>query len=258
MAKIGAQMFTLRDYCKTVDDIARSLERVKAMGYDGIQASAAGFNTLDVEQIKAIRRAADDNGLAIAATHESLDHMRDQPEAVIEKHKLLDCQYTAIGGFGFKEPPAYAAWSAFATEFSAITRKLADAGLAAGYHNHNHELVALGQGRTPLSVLIDECDAHVWFELDVYWVAAGLGDPAAWINKVAGRIPCIHYKDGSVMPDRSLVMKEVGGGNLNWPAINAASKAAGVEWYLVERDSGELDPFESLEISIKQMRDWGL
>jgi hypothetical protein len=53
-------------------------------------------------------------------------------------------------------------------------------------------------------------------------------------------------------------MCEVGSGNLNWPAINAASSSAGVEWYLVERDSGDLDPFESLEISVRQMREMGL
>ena len=36
---IGAQMYTLRDYCKTPADIATSCAQVKAMGYDGIQAS---------------------------------------------------------------------------------------------------------------------------------------------------------------------------------------------------------------------------
>ena len=54
MTKIGAQMFTLRDFCATPDDIARTLERVKAMGYDGIQGSSAGFNTLDEGELKPV------------------------------------------------------------------------------------------------------------------------------------------------------------------------------------------------------------
>lgn len=53
-------------------------------------------------------------------------------------------------------------------------------------------------------------------------------------------------------------MCEIGRGNLNWPRILQSCKAAGVEWYLVERDSGDLDPFESLKISYEQLRSWGL
>jgi sugar phosphate isomerase/epimerase len=53
-------------------------------------------------------------------------------------------------------------------------------------------------------------------------------------------------------------MFPVGEGNLNWPRINEACRKAGVEWYLVERDAGDLDPFEALERSVKHMRSWGM
>jgi sugar phosphate isomerase/epimerase len=258
MARIGAQMYTLRDHCQTVDDIARACQRLKAMGYDGIQASAGAFNTLDMDQVRRIARVLNDTGLVCGATHESLDNMRDKTEAVLEKHRILDCTYTAIGGYQAHDGFTLDNWTRFAAEFNAVAGKLHEAQLRVGYHNHNHELRPLGDGRTPLGLLIDRCDDHVWFELDVYWIAAGLADPAAWIDRVAGRIPCIHYTDGTIDADRQNLMCEVGAGNLNWPRINAASAAAGVEWYLVERDAGELDPFDSLEISLKNMRAMGL
>lgn len=258
MARIGAQMYTLRDHCKTTDDIARSCQRVKAMGYDGIQASAAGFGTLDTAQLKAIKKACDDNGLAVAATHESFGNMRDHAQAVIEKHQILGCQFTAIGGHNFQGEQTLSLWQDFAKEFSDVARPLHEAGLNVGYHNHNHEFVSLGHGQTPLSVLIEQCEPHIWFELDVYWVAAGFADPAQWIMKVADRCPCLHYKDGTVLPDRTALMTEIGEGNMNWPRINQAAVAAGVQWYLVERDRGQLDPFDSLALSIKNMRAMGL
>ena len=83
MTQIGAQMYTLRDSCGNTDEIARSLEKVKAMGYDGIQASSAGFNTLDETELKQIKQALDDNGLICGASHESLENMRDHTEATI-------------------------------------------------------------------------------------------------------------------------------------------------------------------------------
>jgi len=260
MTQFGAQMFTLRDSCANPDAIATSLERVKAMGYDGVQASAAGFNTLDESELKQIKKALDDNGLVCAATHESLENMRDHTEAVITKHQILDCNYTALGGTlwggGSQED-----WAAFASEFNLVTSKLNEAGLRAGYHNHSHEFATFEDGSTPMDILLANFDPQVWLELDVYWVAHGLADPAAWIAKIAAsgtdRIPCVHYKDGTVNGDREHIMMPVGSGNLNWPRINSACAEAGVEWKLVERDSGPHDPFDALEIAIKNMRRQG-
>ena len=263
MALIGAQMYTLRDYCKTPADIARSCERVKAMGYDGIQASSAGFATFDLKEVKQIRKALDDNGLVCAATHEGLrDADDDRIKTIIEKHRILDCKLTAIGGFFPKDEWTVALWQNFIKDYNAIAKKFAAGGLRIGYHNHSHELAPLENGRTPLAMLLEKLDPSLWFEIDVYWIAHGLGDPAQWIDKVAasgkGRIPAVHYKDGIVNSKREHKMMPIGTGNLNWPRINKACAAAGVEWYLVERDSGDHDPFDALEISIKNMRAMGL
>ena len=62
-----------------------------------------------------------------------------------------------------------------------------------------------------------------------------------------------------ITPDRKQQkMCEIGSGNLNWPRILDSCKKAKVEWYLVERDHGDLDPFESLRISLENMRAMGL
>ncbi len=260
--KIGAQMYTLRESCGTPDEIARSLEKVKAMGYDAIQGSSAGFNTLDEAELRQIKKALDDNGLACVVTHESLDNMRDQTEAVITKHRILDCAYTAIGGTLFGQTGTVSDWETFSKEYSSITATLHEAGIRAGYHNHSHEFQILEDGSTPMEVMLKHFEPHVWIELDVYWVAHGLVNPALWIDAIAasgkGRIPCVHYKDGAVDADRNHVMLPVGDGNLDWSGINAASANAGVEWALVERDSGPHEPFEALQRSITNMKAMGL
>ena len=53
-------------------------------------------------------------------------------------------------------------------------------------------------------------------------------------------------------------MAEVGEGNLNWPSILAAAKEAGVQWYIIEQDVCERDAFESLGISLRNLKSWGL
>ena len=59
-------------------------------------------------------------------------------------------------------------------------------------------------------------------------------------------------------PDREQKMCEVGDGNLNWARILEACRSAGVRWFLVERDQGDLDPFDSLQRSLENMQGMGL
>lgn len=256
--QIGVQMYTIRESCKTPEDIAKSCKRLKDMGFGAVQASALG--PIDPKEL---RKILDDNGLVCAATHRSVDQMRDT-QKILDEHRTLGCELTAIGGFGFGGNPK-ADWEKFADDYNAIAKTLADGGLKVGYHNHSHELspfatdpAQIDPKDCPQQLLLDRLGKHVWFEIDTYWIAHGGADPAAWIEKCAGRIPAIHVKDMTISAKREHKMCEVGRGNLNWPRILEAAKKAGVEWYLIERDSGDLDPFESLKISLENLRSWGL
>jgi len=258
--QIGAQMFTLREHCKTPSDIAKTCEKLKAMGFGAIQASAAGFSDIDAPTLKKI---LDDTGMVCAATHMSMDRLKDV-DAAVDWHKTVGCEYTAIGGFGWGGQ-AKSDWQQFAREYSELGKTLAAKGLHIGYHNHSHEWAPfatdpakLDPKQCPIEVLANELDDAVWFELDTYWVAHGGGEPTAWLKRLSGRIPCIHVKDFTVTPEREHKMCEVGAGNLNWPGIIEAAKAAGTKWYLIERDNGDLDPFESLKISLDNLKSWGL
>ena len=70
---------------------------------------------------------------------------------------------------------------------------------------------------------------------------------------MANRMPVIHLKD-MVMRGREQLMAEIGEGNLNWPAILDACREANVEWLAIEQDICQRDPFESLEISFRNLK----
>jgi len=67
----------------------------------------------------------------------------------------------------------------------------------------------------------------------------------------------MHFKD-MTMKGREQIMTEVGEGNLDWPGVIEACEAAGSEWYVVEQDTCQRDPFESLEISLNNIKSWGI
>jgi sugar phosphate isomerase/epimerase len=248
---IAAQLYTLRDYLKTSDDIARTLPRVAAMGYRAVQLSALG--PIETDRLK---RLLDDAGLAVAATHAGFERLRDEPSAVVEEHRTLGCDYVAVGSLpqSYRSAEGYAR---FAREASEVARSLKAHGLTFGYHNHSFELERF-DGRTALAILCEESDPAVFTaEIDTYWIQHGGGDPAAWIRHMAGRCPVVHLKDMTMRGSQQL-MAEVGEGNLNWPAILDACRAAGVRWYIVEQDTCQRDPFDSLAISLRNLHSMGL
>lgn len=258
--QIGAQMYTVRDFCKTPADIAKTCKRLKDIGFGAVQASALG--PIDPAEL---RKILDDNGLVCAATHRGLDQLKDV-EKVVAEHQALGCELTALGAFHAPNH-SKAEWVQFAKDFSALARPLAAKGLMIGYHNHSHEFSPFGLAdapatispkEVPMQVLLDHLEQPAWFEIDVYWVQHGGADPAEWIQKCKGRLPAIHLKDMTISSKREPRMCEVGLGNLNWKRVLDATKAAGVKWYLIERDTGDLDPFESLKISYENVRNMGL
>ena len=250
--QIACQMYTLREFTKTPADIAKTMARVRKIGYQAVQLSALG--PIDPKELAKILQ---NEGLACCATHVGPDRMKNETEKVIEEHKLWGCKYTAIGGYNPKEKGSTDAWMQFVNDYNATAKKFAGSGVSLGYHNHSHELVKF-DGKQALQILIDKCDRSIWFEIDTYWITQGGGDPIQWINKVKNRIPCVHLKDMLVKHDRTQYMAEVGEGNLNMEGILAACRAAGTEWYIVEQDVCYRDPFDSVETSLKNLKGMGL
>lgn len=250
---LAAQLYTVRDFTKTAEGLAETLRKVREIGYTAVQVSAIG--PIAPAEVKALLQ---NEGLTVSNTHVPYDRLWNDLPAVIEEHRLWDCKHVAIGSL----PQQYRGEGAegyrrFAREAGEVGRKLREAGLSFSYHNHAFEF-ARADGGTLLDIIYDETNPeHLQAEIDTYWVQYGGGDPAAWIRKVGGRMPVVHLKDMTIQENKPL-MAEVGEGNLNWPAILDACREAGVEWYAVEQDICQRDPFESLAISHRNLAAMGL
>lgn len=250
---IAAQLYTLRDFLKTPGDIADTFKKVSKIGYEAVQVS--GMGPIDPVELKKI---ADAEGLKICATHISFERMLDDIGSVIDDHKLWDCKYVGVGAMPAEYRKSREGYVRFAREASDVARKLADKDLSFVYHNHAFEFRKF-DNLTGMDLLYSESDREVFkAEIDTYWVQTGGGDPADWIRKMKGRMDIIHFKDMVMNEEGQQIMAEVGEGNLNWPAILQACREIGIEWYIVEQDHCQRDPFESLAISLRNLNAMGL
>ncbi len=257
MAKgvLGAQMYSVRNCCKTIDGVVESLAKIKAIGYTTVQVSGIGKEVSADE----LARAVADSGLVVAATHRAWAEFTDDLDGLIARHKALNCIHPAVGTL----PGEYYVWpdgmAKFIAELAPVAERLAEAGMDFAYHNHHKELMRI-EGKCWLEMLYERTTpAQLKPEIDTYWIQAGGGDPAEWIARYPGRQPLLHLKDMTVTTSKEVRFAPVGEGNLNWPAILAAAKAAGVEHYLVEQDdSYETDPFDALAASYRNLKAMGL
>jgi sugar phosphate isomerase/epimerase len=249
---VGAQLFTLRNFARTMPDVAQTLKKVREMGYTAVQIS--GFGPVDPKEVAAVVK---DLGLNVAATHLGWPSFLNDLGGVIAQHQLWNCRHLAIGSLP-KEYFSLEGLKRFLDELKPVAKRLAAEGMDFSYHNHNHEFARFG-AKTWIEQLYEQAPPEVLkAELDTYWVQAGGGDPADWVRRCAGREPLLHLKDMCITPEREQRFAPIGEGNLNWPAILAAAEKGGVKYLLVEQDqSYERDPFECLAISLRNLRTLG-
>ncbi|AIQ18176.1 xylose isomerase [Paenibacillus sp. FSL H7-0357] len=245
---IAAQMYTLRDFTKTAEDLRAAFQKLKVMGYQAVQIS--GMGPIDPQLVK---QYADEAGLTICATHVPWNRLVNDLDALAAEHKLWNCKYIGLGGLPGEYQSSQEGYRTFAKLASGIARTLKEEhGLQFVYHNHDFEFERI-DGVTGMEVLLQESDPEVFgFELDMYWVQAGGANPVDWVHKVKGRMQVMHLKDMAII-SRGQVFAEIGEGNMNYEAIIEAGRETGVEWFVVEQDVCRRDPFESLEISLKYL-----
>ncbi len=252
---LALQLYTLRDFLKTPEDMDKTFARVRKIGYQAVQVS--GIGPIEPEKLAEL---LEKHGLYCCAMHEGLEGLLNNFEAIVKKMKTVGCTFTALGAAPM-EYRSEEGMKKLLPILSDLGKRFNKHGITFGYHNHKFEFERLGK-TTMLEQIMKGCKPEVLaMELDTYWVQYGGGDVVDWITKVKGRMPVAHIKDYSIIRVEGkdeVMMCEIGEGNLNWKRIFKALKATKVRWWAVEQDRCLRDPFESIEISFKNLKKMGI
>ncbi len=242
---IALQLYTVRNAAKA--DLPGTLKKAREIGYEYVQWS--GMPELPAEKIRAELDAA---GLKAIASHIAVEPFEKDFANQVAFWKTVGVHDVAPGGMMSDCQLSHDAWLRGAKRLDDLGAKLKDQGLRLSYHNHNREFDKFpGDKECKLDLLMDATKPeHLCAELDLAWVKIGGADPAAYIRKYTKRCPVVHAKDISPKsaPGKYL-FAPLGKGTLDWPAIFAAGKEAGIEWYVYEQDNGEGDIFDAAKTS---------
>ncbi len=248
MIRLGAQLYTIRDFTRTPEDITASLRKIKALGFDDIQIS--GFGPMDPQ---ALADLVHELGLYVCCTHSPFDRMQNDLDQLIYEHKLMGCDTIGLGMMPPKYRRSLEALKQFIADTRDIAARIKDQGMQFAYHNHNLEFEKW-DGVLPMDYLIEETDPENFhFILDTFWIQMGGASPAQYIRKVKDRMKVCHFKDFAVIEQKP-VIAEIGAGNIDFAECFRACEDANVQDIVIEQDTCSRDPFDCLAFSFENLK----
>ena len=259
--KIGAQLFTVRDFMKTPEDFDNACKKISETGYKTVQISGT---PLDAKTIKEI---LDKYQLKAKLSHLPFDAFEKKPDWVIEYNKTLGSDLCGLGMMPLQYIAGIEELKGFIKKVNSICEMLKAEKMYFGYHNHSVEFAKI-KGKTVFDILSEETDPEAFnFIVDTYWLQVGGKNPAKCIKELGKRAMAVHFKDCKIDVDdwQHPKMAEVGEGNLDWDEIIAACEAAGTRWAFVEQDCDWMpdsnfengNPFASLKSSYEFLKTKG-
>ena len=239
LKKVGLQLYSVRDLMKA--DLPGTLAKVAAIGYKEVEF-AGYFGRTPAEIRDLLRR----DGLTSPSTHLPFDSLETTWQKQLDDAKAIGHQWATIAFIPAEKRQTLDDWKRHAATFNRAAAQAKAAGLRFAYHNHDFEFKAI-DGTRPFDILLKETDPSlVDFEMDLYWVVFGGGNPIELFNQYPKRFALAHVKDSSAPPDRKMV--DVGQGTIDFRSIFAQSEKAGFKHYFVEHDQ-PADPIATIRNS---------
>ena len=252
----GLNLFSLRTSIATEADFLATANKLKEMGYSYLQFSGAPF---DGEMIARVSKASD---MPVYLTHVPMDRILHDTEKLMEEHALFGCRNIGLGAMPKDAIRDEELCKKTIAELNAAGEKMQKNGFHFFYHHHHFEFYK-HNGVTVFDYMIENAPA-INFTVDTYWLQYGGVNVVDFIQKLKGRIECVHLKDymvdysvdeagkGSFKPR----FCPVGDGTIDFVAAVDAAKASGAKYFFVEQDNAPdfEDPFAQVARSIQYIK----
>jgi sugar phosphate isomerase/epimerase len=252
--QMGVQTYSFRKSMQF--SIPGTLDVIKGMGFTEIEGAYEGVDA------KVFKKMCDKRGLKITSFGTQYNTLVDDPMSVVKIAKTYGCKYVMCawiphntGNFGFANAKKAV------EDFNKAGKILADNGVTLCYHAHGYEVAANHDGETLLDYMVKNSDPrYLSFEMDIFWIQFGGGDPVALLKKYPNRWKLMHLKDmqkGIKKDNTGLTNTEydvtLGTGQLDMIGILKAAKEIGIAHYYIEDESNKI--FEQLPQSIKFLKE---
>lgn len=244
---IGLQLYSLKDLVKE-EGIQKVLETASKMGYKNLETASYDNGKVYGLAPAEFKKMVNDLGMKCTSAHLGQEYTKETKAKVmswwdqaIATHNELGVKYMVQPWMPVDDDTTLDDLKMYCDYFNTVGYKTAAASIAFGYHNHAFEFRKIGDQLIYDYLLDNVSPNHVFFEMDVYWVAQGGYDPVAYLKKRPSQFKTIHIKDE----------KEIGAsGQIDFKPIFDQMYANKVkDWYVEVEQYTNNDPVESCQQS---------
>jgi sugar phosphate isomerase/epimerase len=260
--KIGLQLYSLRDVIDK--DVKGTLAKIAAFGYKELEAYGYSDGKLFGMKSKDFTALAKGMGMKVVSGHYLLGKsdktkamkgtLTTEWERAVADAKESGQQYMILAYLFAEERQSIDDYKRICETINKAAETCKKYGIRMGYHNHEFEFEKF-DGVVAYDLMLKELDPKlVSMEMDLYWMAFAKQDPMGYFAKYPGRFEQWHVKDMDKV-DRTR-NADVGTGTIDFKAIFANAKQAGLKHFYVEQETYPVSSMESVEKSIKNAGMW--
>ncbi len=237
--EVGLQLYSLRNQFKT--DVEGTLKTIHDWGITKLE----GGDTygLSMDEFGKLLSKYDLDVVSVGASFEELDR---NPEAVAEKAKAFGAKYVMCAWIPHEGDNFTIEDTQRAVEvFNRAGEVLSGDNLVLAYHPHGYEFRPY-EGGTLFDYMAENAE-DFYFEMDVYWVQHGGGDPLALLDRYTDQFVLLHLKDmekgmtgndsGHEDVETNVVL---GTGQVPIAEIAVKAKELGIEYMFIEDESSRV------------------
>ena len=186
-------------------------------------------------------------GIRLVSFGTGYDQLVKSPDSVAETAKQLGADYVMCAWIPHKAVFNIDDAKKAVEDFNKAGKILKEQGLVFCYHAHGYEFQAFEEGSLLDYIIKNTNPEYVSFEMDIFWIRFGGGDPVGLLKKYGKRWKLMHLKDlrkGAIKNATGLTSPEndvpLGTGELDIPAILKEAKKIGITHYFIEDESNQV------------------
>jgi sugar phosphate isomerase/epimerase len=251
-APFGVQTYTFRR--SIGDDPAKTLDTIKAMGFTEIEGGGGRIAPEDFKKL------CDERGISIPSTGADYGQLMRAPDSIVTRAKALGSKYVMCAWIPHEDGVLTFENAKKAVEdFNKAGKYLKENGLIFCYHAHGYEFQPYEDGTLLDYIFKNTNPEYVSFEMDIFWIQFGGGDPVALLKKYGDRWKLMHLKDmrkgitkdltGGTSQENDVAF---GTGQMDIPSILKEAKKVGIKHYFIEDESSNI--IQQLPISIAYLK----
>ena len=251
-APLGVQTYTFRR--SIGNDPAKVLDTIKMLGFTEVEGGGGRIAPEDFKKL------CDERGISIPSTGADYGQLVKAPDSVVMRAKALGSKYVMCAWIPHENGVLTLENAKKAAEdFNKAGKFLKDNGLILCYHAHGYEFQPYENGTLLDYIFKNTNPEYVSFEMDIFWIQFGGGDPVALLKKYGDRWKLMHLKDmrkgikkdltGGTSQENDVAF---GTGQMDIPSILKEAKKAGIKHYFIEDESSNI--MEQLPVSIKYLK----